>query len=96
MNKRIRIAIAAATIVGGFTMTQAGSASAAHCFEDNTPGFSYFGNDHVAREVKHGGSPEGGNPGPHVNPTTGEASSGASACRADTGSPSTRAPGKQS
>ncbi len=49
MNKRIRIAIAAATIVGGFTMTQAGSASAAHCVapvgEPSSPGFSYFGQD---------------------------------------------------
>lgn len=45
MNKRIRIAIAAATIVGGFTMTQAGSASAAHCVKEGSPGFSYFGQD---------------------------------------------------
>jgi hypothetical protein len=45
MNKRIRIAIAAATIVGGFTMTSAGSASAAHCVEDGSPGFSYFGKE---------------------------------------------------
>ena len=46
MNKRIRIAIAAATIVGGgFTMIQAGSVSAAHCVKDGSPGFSYFGQD---------------------------------------------------
>jgi hypothetical protein len=45
MNKRIRIAIAAATIVGGFTMTQTGSASAAHCAKDGSPGFSYFGQE---------------------------------------------------
>ncbi len=45
MNKRIRIAIAAATIVGGFTMTQAGSASALHCVKGDSPGFSYFGQD---------------------------------------------------
>ena len=45
MNKRIRIAIAAATIVGGFTLTQAGSVSAAHCVKDGSPGFSYFGKD---------------------------------------------------
>lgn len=45
MNKRIRIAIAAATIVGGFAMTSAGSASAAHCVKDGSPGFSYFGKD---------------------------------------------------
>ena len=45
MNKQIRIAIAAATIVGGFTMTSVGSASAAHCAEVGAPGFSYFGKD---------------------------------------------------
>jgi len=45
MNKQIRIAIAAATIVGGFAMTSAGSASAAHCAKDGSPGFSYFGQD---------------------------------------------------
>ncbi len=92
MNKRIRIAIAAATIVGGFTMTQAGSASAAHCFEDDpteemTPGFSYFGTDHVKEEAH---ASEGGNPGPHAG------TPGASNCRnGATGTdPSTRAPGQ--
>lgn len=45
MNKRIRIAIAAATIAGGFAMTSAGSVSAGHCVEDGSPGFSYFGKD---------------------------------------------------
>lgn len=88
MNKRIRIAIAAATIFGGFTMTQAGSASAAHCFEGDTPGFSYFGTDHV-KEAPH--TNEGGNPGPHAG------TPGASNCRNGAPSstnPADRAPGK--
>jgi hypothetical protein len=45
MNKRIRTAVAAATLVGGFTMVQAGTASAAHCVENGSPGFSYFGQE---------------------------------------------------
>ena len=45
MKKQIRIALAAATIFGGFTMTQAGTASGAHCVEDGSPGFSYFGKE---------------------------------------------------
>ncbi len=45
MNKRIRLAIVAATVVGGFAMSPAGSASAAHCAKDGSPGFSYFGQD---------------------------------------------------
>jgi len=45
MNKRIRLAFAAAAVVGGFTLTQAGTASAAHCVKGDSPGFSYFGQD---------------------------------------------------
>ncbi len=45
MNKRTRLAVAAATIIGGFTIAQAGTASAAHCVEDGSPGFSYFGQE---------------------------------------------------
>ncbi|MDP1818715.1 MAG: hypothetical protein Q8K58_02330 [Acidimicrobiales bacterium] len=45
MTKRIRIAVAAATIVGGFTIAQAGTASAAHCAKNGSPGFSYYGQD---------------------------------------------------
>ena len=48
--KKIRIAIAAATIFGGFTMAQAGTASAAHCVEDGSPGFSYFGKEGRLKE----------------------------------------------
>lgn len=45
MNKRTRVAVAAATLVGGFTMTLTGTASAAHCRQADSPGFSYFGQD---------------------------------------------------
>jgi len=45
MSKRTRLAVAAATIIGGFTIAQAGTASAAHCVEDGSPGFSYFGQE---------------------------------------------------
>lgn len=45
MNKRIRLAVAAAAVVGGFTLSQTGSVSAAHCVKGDTPGFSYFGQD---------------------------------------------------
>ncbi len=45
MNKRIRLAVAAAAVVGGITLTQPGAASAAHCVKDDSPGFSYFGKD---------------------------------------------------
>ena len=45
MNKQIRRALVAASLFGGFTMTQAGTASAAHCVEDGSPGFSYFGKE---------------------------------------------------
>ncbi len=62
----------------------AGPASAAHCVEGDSPGFSYFGTDHV-QEADHA---EGGNPGPHMG------TSGASNCLETTGSPSERAPGQ--
>lgn len=92
MNKRIRLAVAAAAVIGGLGFSQASPASAAHCVapagDEATPGFSYFGNDHVAEEEAHGGSPEGGNPGPHAG------TSGASSCRVTSGSPSARAPGR--
>ena len=65
-----------------------GTVSAAHCVapadEPSSPGFSYFGRDHV-QESTHA---EGGNPGPHAG------TSGASNCRATAGSPSDRAPGR--
>ncbi len=88
MNRKVRLVVVAAAAVAGLTFTHAGSASAAHCIapadEPASPGFSYFGNDHVAEEDAHGGTPEGGNPGPHAG------TSGASNCRDTTGSPSDR------
>lgn len=90
MIKALRLAIATTAVVGGFALSQSGTASAAHCIAPtaDSPGFSYFGNDHVADHDAHGGTPEGGNPGPHAG------TSGASNCRATTGSPSDRAPGQ--
>ena len=86
MNRTIRLAVAGAAFAA-LSFVGTGTASAAHCVEGASPGFSYFGNDHVAEDEAHGGSPEGGNPGPHAG------ASGASNCRATTGSPSERAPG---
>ncbi len=84
--KKIAYAVLAAAMAGGFTVGSAGAASAAHCqnAERTSPGFSYFGTDHV-QEADHA---EGGNPGPHAG------TSGASNCRATTGSPSDRTPGR--
>lgn len=62
------------------------TASAAHCVspDGTSPGFSYFGRDHV-KESAHAN--EGGNPGPHAG------TPGASNCLATSGNPSGRAPG---
>ncbi len=87
MNRRTRFAVAGATFAT-MLFAGAGGASAAHCVEGDSPGFSYYGSEHVAQADAHGGSPEGGNPGPHAG------TSGASNCRTTTGSPSERAPGR--
>ncbi len=55
----------------------AGPASAAHCVQGDSPGFSYFGTDFVKEKGAQGA-----------------ATPVASSCRADTGSPSERAPGQ--
>ena len=82
------VKLAKATVIlamaSGSVVLSAGGASAAHCVEGDSPGFSYFGTDHV-QEATHA---EGGNPGPHMG------TPGASNCRDTTGSPSERAPGK--
>ena len=70
-----------------------GSAGAAHCVseEGDSPGFSYYGTDHVQDTDHNGegpGQPEGGKNGPHAG------TSGASNCRETSGSPSERAPGQ--
>ena len=83
MRKKLRAAAVAGVAMGALAFVPAG-ASAAHCVEGDSPGFSYFGTDHV-KEADH---PEGGNPGPHMG------TSGASNCRETTGSPSERAPGR--
>ncbi len=91
MRKKLSAAAAVAA-VAAFGIVPS-SASAAHCVapagEPSSPGFSYFGTDHV-QETDHNGAapgqPEGGNA--HMgNP-------GASNCRETTGSPSDRAPGR--
>ena len=78
--------LAGLVIAGALAGIPVASASAAHCVDasSTTPGFSYFGTDHV-QEADHA---EGGNPGPHMG------TSGASNCEATTGSPSERAPGR--
>ena len=81
MHKRIRLAVAALAVVGGFALTQAGSASAAHCVneEGTSPGFSYFGQE---------GRTEAGNVG---NPGASECSPAKNTILPH---PSTRAPGQ--
>lgn len=82
--KIVKYALLTVAMAGGLAFSSAGAASAAHCVEGSSTGFSYFGTDHV-KESTHA---EGGNPGPHAG------TSGASNCRATTGSPSERAPGR--
>ena len=85
MRRKLSSAVVAIAAVAALAAVPTG-ASAAHCqnAEKTSPGFSYFGTDHV-KESNHA---EGGNPGPHMG------TSGASNCRATTGSPSERAPGQ--
>jgi len=91
MKKKMSVLLAGTAVGILAAVGSAGPASAAHCRDaDNTsPGFSYFGTDHV-QETDHNGTapgqPEGGN-AHNGNP-------GASNCRATTGSPSERAPGQ--
>ncbi len=81
-----KLAAASAIAIASVLAFGSTGANAAHCVspEGDSPGFSYFGNDHV-QETDHA---EGGNPGPHAG------TSGASNCRDTTGSPSQRAPGQ--
>ena len=78
MRKKIGSAAAVAAMAA-FAFAPAG-ASAAHCVEGGSPGFSYFGSE--AAEGNDRGSFDGGT------------SQGASICRERTGSPSERAPGQ--
>ena len=84
MKRRLTYSAVTVLMAGGLTIASGGAASAAHCVEGDSPGFSYFGTTHV-QEATHA---EGGNPGPHAG------TSGASNCRETTGSPSERAPGQ--
>lgn len=93
MKKKLSLLIAGTAVSVLVAVGPASPASAAHCVapatEPSSPGFSYFGTDHV-QETDHNGTaagqPEGGNA--HMgNP-------GASNCRTTTGSPSERAPGQ--
>jgi len=85
MLVKLAKATAILAMASGSVLLSAGGASAAHCVEGDSPGFSYFGTDHVKED---GHANEGGNPGPHMG------TPGASNCRDTTGSPSERAPGK--
>ena len=80
MRKKLGSA-AAIAVTAAFAFAPAG-ASAAHCVEGSSPGFSYFGSE--ATEGNDRGSFDGGT------------SQGASVCRERTGSPSNRAPGQSS
>ncbi|MGI8911366.1 MAG: hypothetical protein ACR2JR_12565 [Rubrobacteraceae bacterium] len=84
MKKKIAVGIIFAAMS---SLIVGAPVSAAHCVDEDgtSPGFSYFGTDHV-QEADHA---EGGNPGPHMG------TSGASNCQETTGSPSERAPGQQ-
>ena len=84
MKKKLAHALLVTAMAGSMAVASATGASAAHCVKGDSPGFSYFGTDHV-QEADHA---EGGNPGPHMG------TSGASNCRETTGSPSDRAPGR--
>jgi len=91
MRKKLGMA-ATVAVVAAFGVAPSG-ASAAHCVspEGDSPGFSYFGNDHVQEKDHNGaapGQPEGGKTGPHMG------TSGASNCNETSGNPSTRAPGR--
>lgn len=56
MNKRI--AIAAATFFGGLTLAMASPASAAHCVQNDSPGFSYYGQDGRSEDANDPGANE--------------------------------------
>jgi len=82
--KKIAYAVGTTALAGGMLLGTAGTASAAHCFEGDSAGFSYFGTDHVEKD---GHDNEGG--------ATHMGTPGASNCRETTGSPSERAPGRK-
>lgn len=91
MKKQISVLIAGAAVGILAAVGSAGPASAAHCRDaaNTSPGFSYFGTDHV-QEADHNGLAPGQPEGGSVHMGT----PGASNCRSTTGSPSVRAPGQ--
>lgn len=78
------LATASAIAVAASLSFGAAGASAAHCVEGSSPGFSYFGSEANKEHQNMRGSFDGG------------VSQGASICRDRTGSPSNRAPGQTS
>lgn len=80
MLGKLARAIAITAMTGGTLLATASGASAAHCVEEGSPGFSYFGTDHVKEADHNEGQNDAHSPG-------------ASSC-IDTGSPSERAPGQ--
>lgn len=84
MRSKLTKFLAVTALGAGSIFLRAGGASAAHCVEGDTPGFSYFGNEHVAQHCAHANEGSGTHAG----------TAGASSCRETTGSPSERAPGK--
>lgn len=81
---KIAHALLVTAMAGGMAVASATGASAAHCVEGDTPGFSYFGTDHAQETDRPQGSRTGPNGG----------TQGASNCNETTGNPSERAPGK--
>ncbi|HEU5083132.1 MAG TPA: hypothetical protein VFU14_07320 [Acidimicrobiales bacterium] len=82
MKKKLAaLAVAGASL--GLFAVGAPSAGAAHCVEGDSPGFSYFGTEHV-----QGDAHDNEGQGRHMG------TSGASNCRETTGSPAERAPGQ--
>ena len=86
--KKFAYTVLTAAMVGGVAFGTGGAANAGHCVDNaeapTTPGFSYFGTDHVEKD---GHDNEGG--------ATHMGTPGASNCRETTGSPSERAPGRK-
>jgi len=56
MLKKIVKAVAVTAIAGGSVLVGAGGASAAHCFEGDSPGFSYFGQEGREKNVPSPGA----------------------------------------
>lgn len=83
MRVRTRVSVLTGGLLTGMLMLAPSGAMAGHCVEGDSPGFSYFGTEHVQGDAHdQEGQVEAHSPG-------------ASSCRADSGSPSERAPGRR-